>query len=331
MSSAAAEALRAGDRRALARAITLIESTRPEDEEAAEALLGALSSAGRASRRAGVTGAPGVGKSRFIEAFGFHALTRGHRVAVLAVDPSSDLSGGSILGDKTRMERLAREEGAFVRPSPSGGEKGGVARRTRDAIALVEAAGYDVVIVETVGVGQSETAVAGMTDIFLLLLAPGGGDDLQGIKRGVMERADLVLVNKADGVLADAARRMVADHRAALGLMRPREPWWRPRVETCSALTGDGIARCWDAVDAYMTALGPERSREKRRRQARAALWDEAVDLATRRLAAEPWRGALRRRLEADIEAGRLSPRAAARRLLGPGNRAGETAPPRGD
>ena len=316
MSEADVAALRAGDRRALARAITLGESSRPEDEARAEALLAALGPAPEGTWRLGISGAPGVGKSTFIEAFGLHALAQGRRVAVLAVDPSSSLSGGSILGDKTRMERLARETGAYIRPSPSGGELGGVARRTREAIALVEAAGFDLTIVETVGVGQSETAVAAMTDMFLLLLAPGAGDSLQGVKRGIMELADLILVNKADGALADAARHVVADHRAAMALMRPHEDFWTPRVAPCSALDGSGIAEAWAAVADYMSAAGAAGLAGKRRRQAAAALWDEVVRLATARLRADPRRRERLARLEGEVAAGRLALRQAARDLL---------------
>ena len=203
--AALADGVRAGRRRDLAKAITLVESSRPEDEARATALLQALQPHAGTSFRVGISGAPGAGKSTFIEALGLALTARGHKVAVLAVDPSSTISGGSILGDKTRMERLAREPAAFIRPSPSGGTLGGVARKTREALAVCEAAGYDIVIVETVGVGQSETAVAGMTDFFVLLTLPNAGDDLQAIKRGIVELTDLVLVNKADGDLAEAA------------------------------------------------------------------------------------------------------------------------------
>ena len=310
-------AIRSGDRRALARAITLIESTRPEDEAGAEALLAALGETGQGSWRIGISGAPGVGKSTFIEALGLHALAQGRRVAVLAVDPSSSLTGGSILGDKTRMERLSREPDAFIRPSPAGGELGGVARRTREAVAIVEAAGYDLVIVETVGVGQSETAVDGMTDMFLLLLAPGAGDSLQGVKRGIMELADLILVNKADGALANSARHVVADHRAALALMRPRESYWKPRVEACSALTGAGIDTVWQTIADYMDAAGKDGALAvRRRRQAAAALADEVVRLATARLRSDPAKRVLLERLEGELAEGRIALRAAARRLL---------------
>ena len=310
-----ADAIRRGDRRALARAITLAESSRPVDEAAAAALLAALDRPSAPAWRVGVTGAPGVGKSTFVEAFGLRALAQGRRPAVLAVDPSSALGGGSILGDKTRMERLARDRRAFVRPSPSDGETGGVARRTREAVHLVEAAGHDPVVVETVGVGQSEVAVASMTDIFVLLIAPGAGDSLQGVKRGVMELADLVLVNKADGALADAARHAVADYRAALALMRPREPFWTPRVEACSALTGAGMEEVWAAVDDYFRAAG-DRIGEKRRAQSAAALREEVARLAARRLRGDAGKRALLARLEREVAAGRIPLRRAAERLL---------------
>jgi len=310
------DAIRSGDRRALARAITLIESTRAADQERAEALLADLGPVGEGSWRIGISGAPGVGKSTFVEAFGVHALEQGRKVAVLAVDPSSTLTGGSILGDKTRMERLSRDPRAFIRPSPSGGELGGVARRTRETVALVEAVGFDLVIVETVGVGQSETAVAAMTDIFLLLLAPGAGDSLQGVKRGIMELADLILVNKADGPLADAARHVVSDHRAAMSLMRPHEAFWTPRVEACSALTGAGIDTVWQAIGDYMAAAGAEGIAAKRRHQGAAALRDEVARLAIARLRDDPARRERLARLEEDVASGAIPLRQAARDLL---------------
>src|SRR3954452_22383423 len=221
----------AGDRRALARAITMAESTRADHRAEAEALLAEVLPHVGGSVRVGISGAPGAGKSTFIEALGVHLIERGHRLAVLAVDPSSTRSGGSILGDKTRMEELSRRSEAFIRPSPSGGTLGGVARRTREALLLCEAAGHDVVLVETVGVGQSEVAVAGMLDVFVLLLAPGGGDDLQGVKRGIVELADVVVVNKADGDLAAAAERTAADYANALHFLRSRTEGWEVRVE----------------------------------------------------------------------------------------------------
>jgi LAO/AO transport system kinase len=241
----------AGERRALGRAITLVESTKADHRAAARDLLERLDAPGSVARRIGLSGTPGVGKSTFVEALGMRLVEAGHRVAVLAVDPSSARSGGSILGDKTRMERLSRHPAAFVRPSPARGALGGVTRQTRATIRLVEAAGYDTVLVETVGVGQSETAVAEMTDIFLLLLAPAGGDELQGVKRGIMEIADFVVVNKADGDLASMAEATRADYASALGLLRRREgdPDGVPTALTVSARTGAGLERLWGAVD----------------------------------------------------------------------------------
>ena len=250
-----AERILAGDRRALARAITLIESRRSEHQEQAAQLLGRLLPATGQAVRLGISGTPGAGKSTFIEAFGAHLIEQGHRVAVLAVDPTSRRSGGSILGDKTRMQRLAQAQAAFVRPSPAGDSLGGVARRTREAGLVCEAAGFDVVLIETVGVGQNETAVADMVDCFVLLLAPGAGDELQGIKRGVIELADLVLINKADGELRAAARRAQADYKAALALLRPGTAGWAPEVLTCSALEGTGIAEVWQAVRRHRRTL----------------------------------------------------------------------------
>lgn len=245
-----AERVIAGDRRALARAITLVESSRADHRAQALALGDALRATGRQALRIGLSGTPGVGKSTFIEVFGQHLTAQGLRVAVLAVDPSSARSGGSILGDKTRMPVLSRDPRAFIRPSPSQSAPGGIARRTREAVAVCEGAGFDVVLVETVGVGQSETLVAGVTDVFLLLLAPAGGDELQGVKRGIMETADIVLVNKADGALLPAARRTQADYRAALHLMRarPGDPPGHPVVLTASAAERRGMAEVWQAV-----------------------------------------------------------------------------------
>ena len=234
-----------GDRRALARSITLVESTRPDHRSEAAALLDAVLARTGGAVRLGITGTPGAGKSTFIEELGGHLTAAGHRVAVLAVDPSSRRSGGSILGDKTRMERLARDPHAFIRPSPSGGSVGGVARRTREAALLCEAAGFDVIVVETVGVGQSEVAVADMVDCFCLIAAPGGGDELQGIKRGIMELADVVVVNKADGDLLPAARRAIADYRQAVHLLRPKHAGWEVPVLATSALEGAGVDEVW--------------------------------------------------------------------------------------
>ena len=238
-----------GDRRALSRAITLIESTRPDHRARAVALLAELPR--RQALRIGLSGTPGVGKSTFIEAFGKKLTAQGLRVAVLAVDPSSARSGGSILGDKTRMETLARDPNAFIRPSPSQAELGGVARRTRETVRLCEAVGFDIVLIETVGVGQSETLVAEMSDLFILLLAPAGGDELQGVKRGIMEIADLILVNKADGPLRDTALRTVADYAGALRLLRkrPYDPPGFPCAQPVSAVTGEGLDKAWAAME----------------------------------------------------------------------------------
>ena len=240
-----------GDRRALGRAITLVESTRADHRAAARELLERLGQPGSVARRIGLSGTPGVGKSTFIEALGMRLVEAGRRIAVLAVDPSSARSGGSILGDKTRMERLSRQPAAYVRPSPARGALGGVTRATRATIRLVEAAGYDTVLVETVGVGQSETAVAEMTDVFVLLIAPAGGDELQGVKRGIMEIADFIVVNKADGGLKPVAEATRADYASALGLLRRREgdPEGVPTALTVSARTGAGLDRLWEAVE----------------------------------------------------------------------------------
>jgi LAO/AO transport system kinase len=307
----------AGDRRALGQAITLIESARPEDRTPGNRLLELLAPQGGQSIRIGISGVPGVGKSTFIESLGNHLIDEGHRVAVLAVDPSSALSGGSILGDKTRMEALSRRMEAFIRPSPAGRTLGGVARHTRETMLIVEAAGFDVVLVETVGVGQSETAVADMTDMFVLLLLPGGGDELQGIKRGIIELADLVIVNKADGELAAAAGRAAADYKSALGFLHLRHPDWQVPVETCSALDGVGVQQAWEIIQRYratMTANGAIEA--SRAAQAKAWLWSEiAEDLLDalkedgemRRLAADS---------ETAVAAGQTSPRVAARKLV---------------
>jgi LAO/AO transport system kinase len=319
--------LLAGDRRALARAITLVESTRPGDRVRADALIAQIlpktgqAEAGQSgaprSIRVGISGAPGVGKSTFIEALGLHAIAEGRRVAVLAVDPSSRRGGGSILGDKTRMAELAKHERAFIRPSPSGGTLGGVARRTAEAVLLCEAAGFDAVLVETVGVGQSETAVADMTDLFLLLIAPGAGDELQGIKRGVVELADIVAVNKADGANLDQATKTAADYANALRLLRAPTPWWTPRVLACSGLTGAGIAEVWRAVAAFREA-GEKRDgiRKRRAQQAKARLWTEVADGLMAALKADRRAAALIPKLEARLDSGALGPGAAARELL---------------
>ena len=312
-----ADELRAGDRRALGRAITLVESSHPGDREPANRLLELLTPLSGHSIRVGISGVPGVGKSTFIESLGNLVIDEGHKVAVLAVDPSSALSGGSILGDKTRMETLSRRLEAFIRPSPAGGTLGGVTRHTRETLLLVEAAGFDVVIVETVGVGQSETAVADMTDLFLLLLLPGGGDELQGIKRGIVELADVIVVNKADGELAAAAERAAADYRSALRFLRPRSARWTVPVATCSAVEGRGIDRIWALIGEFratMTASGDLQA--NRAAQARRWLWSETAENLMARLREDP---AVRQRvvaLEEAVSAGQISPRVAAEQLV---------------
>jgi LAO/AO transport system kinase len=314
---ALAAAVLAGERRALARAITLIESTRRDHREQAIELLERLTPHAGNSIRLGISGVPGVGKSTFIEAFGNHIIDQQHQVAVLSVDPSSALSGGSILGDKTRMEQLSRRAEAFIRPSPAGKTLGGVARRTREAMLLCEAAGFDVVIIETVGVGQSETTVAEMTDLFILLLLPSGGDELQGIKRGIMELADLILINKADGDLAIAANRTAADYRNALRLLRPRSPHWTVPVQTCSAINKLGIDSVWETVQRYQEALSAHGEITTRRAaQARAWMWSETSESL---IAALKEHSQVRRRLpelEAAVTEGRLPPTLAARQLI---------------
>jgi len=304
-----------GDRRALARAITLAESTRADHRAEAEELLAEVLPRVGGAVRVGISGAPGAGKSTFIEALGIHLVEHDHRVAVLAVDPSSTRSGGSILGDKTRMEQLTRSPDAFVRPSPTGGTLGGVARRTREALLLCEAAGFDIVLVETVGVGQSEVKVAGMVDLFLVLVAPGGGDELQGLKRGIMELADLVVVNKADGALAETAAHTAADYAAALHLVRPRLSEWTPRVLTCSALTGAGIPEVWDAVAEFRTAVASELP-ALRAAQSREWMWSEVTDSLLDALTADAATAALAQRLEAEVAAGTITPTTAARAVV---------------
>lgn len=309
--------IRRGDRRALARAITLVESTRADHRAVATRVLEQVLADTGSSVRVGISGAPGAGKSTFIEALGVHLAAAGHRVAVLAVDPSSSRSGGSILGDKTRMEELARRPEAFIRPSPAGGTLGGVARRTREAMLLCEAAGFDVVLVETVGVGQSEVAVADMVDSFLLLLAPGAGDELQGVKRGIVELADVVVVNKDDGDLAAAAARATADYQHALHLVRPRSDAWSPRVLRCSALVGTGISEVWDTVVAHREAVRESGDLDARRReQARAWMWSEVTDTLLDDLRRRPGMRELVADVEARVVAGELTPTAAAQRVL---------------
>lgn len=303
--------LLAGERRALAKAITLTESSRPEHERSAQELLGQVLPHSGRSVRVGLTGVPGVGKSTFIEALGLFLAERGHRVAVLAVDPSSARTGGSIMGDKTRMPRLTVHPRAFIRPSPSGGTLGGVARRTRETLTLCEAAGYDVILVETVGVGQSETQVAAMTDLFVLLTLPNAGDELQGIKRGIMELADLCVVNKADSA-PQAAVRAQTELRVALTLLTPHAAQWRPAALRASALTGEGIPEVWAKVEAYAGTVDLAA-----KRRAQNAVWfDELLREAA-------WRAFLAgvdarhlRSLRAEVEAGTLTAVQGVGRLL---------------
>jgi LAO/AO transport system kinase len=313
-----AERILAGDRSALARGITLVESSRADHRESAEDLLGLLMPHTGKAVRLGLSGAPGVGKSTFTEAFGLLLTKQGHKIAVLAVDPSSQRTGGSILADKTRMELLARDANAFIRPSPSGGNLGGVARRTREAMLLTEAAGFDVVLVETVGVGQSETAVADMVDMFLLLISPGAGDELQGIKRGIMELADLVLVNKADGDLLSAARRSAIEYQAALHLMRRKSEHWTPSVLLMSALKKEGLEAVWQAVQQHLQAgLASGERDANRRTQMRTALWSEIREGLLGALKLQPGVEGIVSQLEAQVEAGEIPPSAAARKLIG--------------
>jgi LAO/AO transport system kinase len=271
----------AGQRRALAKAITLVESTRADHQQRAQHVLNALLPRTGGAVRLGISGVPGAGKSTFIEALGVWLIERGHRLAVLAVDPSSTVSGGSILGDKTRMELLSQREEAFIRPSPSAGSLGGVAEKTREAMLLCEAAGYDVIIVETVGVGQSETTVAGMVDMFCLLQLPNAGDELQAIKKGIVEIADVVVINKAD--LDPAATEVTrAQWRNALHLLRPASPRWAPPVIALSALRKEGIADFWAQVVAFREALAPAGELDaKRRQQALSWMW-ELIDAGLR-------------------------------------------------
>src|SRR6056297_1000474 len=308
----------AGERRALSRSITLVESGRADHRAQALTLLESLKGHGREALRIGLSGTPGVGKSTFIEAFGCMLTAQGLTVAVLAVDPSSARSGGSILGDKTRMELLSRDPMAFIRPSPSQSQLGGVARRTREAIDLCEAAGFDVVLIETVGVGQSETMVAEMSDLFLLLMAPGGGDELQGVKRGIMEIADILLINKADGDLKATAMRTCSDYAGALRLLRkrPQDPEGFPKAMTVSALEKDGLAKAWGEMQA-LTDWRRDTGHFAARRAGQARYWFEAEvrERLLARLTREPVRGAMRA-LARQVENGDMTASAAAEELL---------------
>ncbi|MBB2990542.1 LAO/AO transport system kinase [Mycolicibacterium iranicum] len=318
-----AAALRTGDRSALARAITLVESTRADHRERAQELLLELSSAGGqgSSRgpatRVGITGVPGVGKSTTIEALGIHLIEQGHRVAVLAVDPSSTRTGGSILGDKTRMARLAVHPDAYIRPSPTSGTLGGVAKATRETIVLLEAAGYDVVLVETVGVGQSEVTVANMVDTFVFLTLARTGDQLQGIKKGVLELADVVVVNKADGEHALEAKAAARELAGAIRLIYPRETLWRPPVLTMSALTGAGLSELWDTVLKHRGVLSEAGQFEARRRTQQVEwTWSMVRDTVLDRVMSSPGVRAIRADVERQVREGELTPALAAQQIL---------------
>jgi len=312
-----AHGVRARERRALAKAITLVESARPDHQEAAQRLLERLLPSTGGARRVGVSGVPGAGKSTFIEALGLHLIGQGHRVAVLAVDPSSAVSGGSILGDKTRMPRLAAAAEAFIRPSPASGALGGVARHTREALLLCEAAGFDVVLVETVGVGQSEHVVAGMVDSFLLLALAGAGDELQGIKRGILELVDVIGINKADGEGRARAERTASEYKSALRLLRGEDAPWVPRVTTLSALEARGIDALWSLLEEHRRFLEESGALVERRR-AQRRVW--LASLVREALEAELWVHPEVQRHAPEVEAlvarGAITPTEGARRLL---------------
>lgn len=313
-----AEKILNGDRRSLSRAITLVESSRADHQEQAAQLIAELSKSKRTALRIGLSGTPGVGKSTFIEAFGMQLVAQGLRVAVLAVDPSSARSGGSILGDKTRMDYLSRQANAFIRPSPSQTHLGGVARRTREAVTLCEAAQFDVVLIETVGVGQSETIVAEMSDLFVLLLAPAGGDELQGVKRGIMEMADIILVNKADGDLKPAATRTCADYAGALRLLRkrPQDPDGFPMAMTVSAVTQNGLEDAWQKMQD-LSNWRKETGKFDEIRQSQARFWfQEDLKQGLLSVLRQPEIVKLTQKMADDVAKGDLAPAAAAQRVI---------------
>jgi len=310
---ALANDLRAGHRAALARAITLIESRRSDHQAEARDLVQALLPNTGKAVRVGITGSPGVGKSTTIDALGMFLIERGHKVAVLAVDPSSARSGGSILGDKTRMARLSASDNAYIRPSPASGTLGGVAAKTREAMLLCEAAGFDVVLVETVGIGQSETAVCDMTDFFLALMLPGAGDELQGIKKGLVELADMIAINKADGDNVKRANLAAAEYRGALHILTPRSAHWHPPVLTYSALTGAGIAALWQNILDHRTAMNASGEFATRRREQQVKwMWSMLEQRLMARLRAEPAIRARVKKIEAEVADGRVTPALAA-------------------
>jgi LAO/AO transport system kinase len=310
--------VRAGERAVIARAITLIESRRSDHQKAARRLVQELLPATGNAIRVGITGVPGVGKSTTIDALGTFLTEAGHKVAVLAVDPSSARSGGSILADKTRMARLASDPAAFVRPSPSSGTLGGVAAKTRESMLICEAAGYDVVLVETIGTGQSETMVADMTDFFLVLMLPGAGDELQGLKKGVIEIADMIAINKADGDNVARARAAAAEYRAALHILTPRSPSWSPPVVMYSALTGAGIAELWAAILDHRERMSAAGELDARRREQQVKwMWAMLEDRVFARLKSDPALKSKLPRIEAAVAEGRMSPAVAVDEIAG--------------
>jgi LAO/AO transport system kinase len=312
-----ADAVRRGDRAALPKAITLVESTRTDHREQAQQLLLELMTDSGDAMRVGITGVPGVGKSTAIEALGMHLIEQGHRVAVLAVDPSSTRTGGSILGDKTRMAKLAVHSDAYIRPSPTSGTLGGVARATRETIVLLEAAGFDVILVETVGVGQSEVTVANMVDTFVFLTLARTGDQLQGIKKGVLELADIVVVNKADGEHAVEAKAAARELTGAIRLIYPRETLWRPPVLTMSALTGDGLVELWDTVLKHREVLTAAGEFEARRRTQQVEwTWSMVRDTVLDRVLSHPAVKEIRAEVERQVRDGELTPALAAQQIL---------------
>jgi LAO/AO transport system kinase len=312
-----AAAVRNGDRAALPRAITLIESTRPDHRAQAQQLLLALMPEAGSGMHVGITGVPGVGKSTAIEALGMYLIEQGHRVAVLAVDPSSTRTGGSILGDKTRMARLAMHPNAYIRPSPTSGTLGGVAKATRETIVLLEAAGFEVILVETVGVGQSEVTVANMVDTFVFLTLARTGDQLQGIKKGVLELADIVVVNKADGEHAAEAKAAARELTGAMRLIHPRETLWRPPVLTMSALHGSGLAELWDTVLKHRQVLTDAGEFEARRRAQQVDwTWSMVRDTVLDRVLSHPAVKKIRAEVERQVRDGELTPALAAQQLL---------------
>ncbi|MEB3023215.1 methylmalonyl Co-A mutase-associated GTPase MeaB [[Mycobacterium] crassicus] len=312
-----AAAVRAGDRSVLPRAITLVESTRPDHRQLAQKLLLALLPDAGGARRVGITGVPGVGKSTSIEALGMHLVELGHRVAVLAVDPSSTRTGGSILGDKTRMQRLGAHESAYIRPSPTSGTLGGVAKATRETVVLLEAAGFDVILIETVGVGQSEVTVAGMVDTFVFLTLARTGDQLQGIKKGVLELADIVVVNKADGEHLTEARMAARELSAAIRLIYPRETLWRPPVLTMSAIEGTGLPELWDTIERHRQTLIDAGEFDARRR-AQQVDWTRQLvaDAVLERALSDPAVRQVRTAVEQQVLSGELTPALAAQQVL---------------